>query len=163
MTREEAVKHLEMLFDQKVTVLSGEAMRLAIDALQAQETSPNPDINQWKGCDTCNRWDVYGYRGYAPAYCRDCGAPLNEAARKELEERLGGVKQKTFLRYKGYTAEMKYSAEDRLFYGEILGVSDLVNFHSEDAAHLEEEFHKAVDDYLDFCKEIGKTPQTIWG
>lgn len=163
MTREEAIKHLEMLFDQKVTVLSGEAMCLAIDALQAQKTPTEPDKNQWKGCDTCNRWGVYGYRNYAPAYCRDCGAPLNEAARKELEERLGDVKQKTFLRYKGYTAETKYSVEDRLFYGEILGGIGLAGFQAESVADLEKEFYKAIDDYLASCKEIGRTPQTIWG
>ena len=25
--------------------------------------------------------------------------------------------------------------------------------------HLEDEFHQAVDEYLEFCKEIGKDPQ----
>lgn len=36
----------------------------------------------------------------------------------------------------------------------------LVNFESANAEGLEEEFHKAVDDYLVFCSEIGKQPQT---
>lgn len=62
------------------------------------------------------------------------------------------------LHYKGYSARPEYSAEDRIFYGKILGISDLVDFQSESAQALEDEFHKAVDDYLKFCAEISKTP-----
>lgn len=62
------------------------------------------------------------------------------------------------LDYKGYTAQPEYSAEDHIFYGTILGISDAVDFQPDSAKDLEEEFHKAVDDYLEFCKEIGKTP-----
>lgn len=61
--------------------------------------------------------------------------------------------------YKGYTARPEYSVEDRIFYGKILGISDLVDFQSESAQTLKDEFHKAVDDYLEFCAETGKTPQ----
>ena len=52
-----------------------------------------------------------------------------------------------------------YSAEDRIFYGTILGISDMVEFQSENAKDLEDEFHQAVDEYLEFCKENGKDPQ----
>ena len=69
------------------------------------------------------------------------------------------MKNSDLLHYKGYSARPEYSAEDRVFYGTILGISDMVDFHSESAKDLEDEFHKAVDDYLDFCKEIGKEPQ----
>lgn len=69
------------------------------------------------------------------------------------------MKKGALLRYKGYTARPEYSAGDKIFYGVILGISDLVDFQSESAKSLEEEFHKAVDDYLKFCAEIGKEPQ----
>lgn len=69
------------------------------------------------------------------------------------------MKSRDLLRYKGYSAKPEYSAEDRIFYGTVLGISDLVDFQSENAKELEEEFHKAVDDYLAFCEEIGKKPQ----
>lgn len=62
--------------------------------------------------------------------------------------------------YKGYSARPEYSAEDGVFFGRLLGINDLVNFESANAEGLEEEFHKAVDDYLAFCSEIGKQPQT---
>lgn len=69
------------------------------------------------------------------------------------------MRNRDLLRYKGYTARPEYSADDRIFYGTILGISDLVSFQSESSKNLEDEFHKAVDDYLEFCKEIGKEPQ----
>lgn len=67
--------------------------------------------------------------------------------------------KKSVMRYKGYTAQPEYSAEDRIFYGTILGIGDAVDFQSANAKDLEDEFHKAVDDYLEFCAEIGKEPQ----
>ena len=69
------------------------------------------------------------------------------------------MKNSDLLHYKGYSARPEYSAEDRIFYGTILGISDMVDFQSENSKDLEEEFHKAVDEYLEFCKEIGKEPQ----
>ena len=69
------------------------------------------------------------------------------------------MKNGALLHYKGYTARPEYSAEDRIFYGTILGISDMVDFQSESAKDLEDEFHKAVDEYLEFCAEIGKEPQ----
>lgn len=71
------------------------------------------------------------------------------------------MKNRDVLRYKGYTAQPEYSTDDRIFYGTILGISDVVDFQSENAGELEEEFHKAVDSYLDFCKEMGKEPEEV--
>jgi predicted HicB family RNase H-like nuclease len=65
----------------------------------------------------------------------------------------------TVLRYKGYSAKPEYSADDQVFYGKILGIRDLVDFYTENAKDVENEFHKAVDDYLAFCAEIGKEPE----
>ena len=47
----------------------------------------------------------------------------------------------------------------KIFYGRFWGISDLMDFQSESPQALEDEFHKAVDDYLAFCAETGKTPQ----
>lgn len=62
------------------------------------------------------------------------------------------------LHYKGYWAQPEYSSEDRVFYGKISGIRDLVDFQTENAEVLEGEFRKAVDDYLAFCADIGKEP-----
>ena len=58
--------------------------------------------------------------------------------------------------HKGYSARPEYSTEDRVFFRRRLGINDLVNFESVNAEGLEEEFHKAVDDYLVFCSGIGQ-------
>lgn len=69
------------------------------------------------------------------------------------------MKSNGLLRYRGYFAKPEYSAEDRIFYGRILGISDLVDFQFEEADDIENEFHKAVDDYLQYCMENGKCPE----
>lgn len=66
------------------------------------------------------------------------------------------------LHYKGYSAKPEYSADDQIFYGKVLGISDLVDFYTENAKEIENEFHQAVDDYIAFCKEIGKEPQRAY-
>ena len=63
------------------------------------------------------------------------------------------------LHYKGYSTKPEYSVEDRIFWGKILGISDLILFHAENAKDIETEFHSSVDDYLRFCEGIGKQPQ----
>ena len=62
------------------------------------------------------------------------------------------------LEYNGYYTKVEYSAEDKVLYGKIEGIKDLVNFESESPEKIEEEFHLAVDDYLAFCKDLGKDP-----
>ena len=60
--------------------------------------------------------------------------------------------------YKGYRTNVKFDAEDKYFYGKLEGIRDLVNFGTDFEDKIVEEFHSAVDDYLEYCKEIGKEP-----
>lgn len=80
--------------------------------------------------------------------------PAGQRGRLYSDMENGGL-----LHYKGYTARPEYSAEDRIFYGKILCISDLIDFQSESTQTMEDEFHKAVDDYLAFCAETGKLPE----
>ena len=65
---------------------------------------------------------------------------------------------KNILEYKGYHAKIEFDSEDLVLRGKIEGIKDLVNFESTDISTVEEEFHAAVDDYLEFCKDVGKEP-----
>ena len=65
---------------------------------------------------------------------------------------------KNLLEYKGYHAKIEFDSEDLVLRGKIEGIKDLVNFESTDISTVEEEFHAGVDDYLEFCKEVGKEP-----
>lgn len=63
------------------------------------------------------------------------------------------------LYYKGFRSDIYYSAEDQLLCGIIDNIKDLVSFHSESATGIVREFHQAVDEYLELCDEIGRTPE----
>lgn len=63
---------------------------------------------------------------------------------------------KQVLKYKGYVAKIEFSTEDKCWHGKIDGIADLVTFEANNAHEIEKEFHSAVDDYLDSCREIGK-------
>ena len=61
--------------------------------------------------------------------------------------------------YKGYTARIDYSDEDGCFVGHIAGIRDVIGFHGESVAELRAAFTEAVDDYLETCEKLGRTPQ----
>lgn len=61
--------------------------------------------------------------------------------------------------YKGYAARVEFTSEDDCFIGHIAGIKDVVGFHGETVAELKASFQQAVDDYVDTCSKVGKTPQ----
>lgn len=66
------------------------------------------------------------------------------------------------LQYKGYYAEVHFSAEDEVFFGKLIGIGDLVTFESETVKGLKKNFAESVDDYLATCKTIGKSPEKTY-
>lgn len=62
------------------------------------------------------------------------------------------------LEYKGYHASITYNDKDQLLVGKVIGISDDIAFHGTSVEEMKHKFHDAVDDYLDFCKEVGKNP-----
>ena len=53
------------------------------------------------------------------------------------------------MEYKGYGGNVEFSEEDALFFGKVLGVRALISYEGENARDLVEDFHRAVDDYLE--------------
>jgi predicted HicB family RNase H-like nuclease len=64
------------------------------------------------------------------------------------------------LSYKGYTAHVEFDAEDRLFFGRLDGIIDIVTFHGESVEELVRAFEEAVDAYLLMSEQLGRRPQT---
>ncbi len=64
--------------------------------------------------------------------------------------------------YKTYSARIDYDDEDKIFTGQIAGIRDGVGFHADNVEALEIAFHEAVDDYIETCAKIGKTPQKAY-
>jgi predicted HicB family RNase H-like nuclease len=61
--------------------------------------------------------------------------------------------------YQGYAARIEYSDEDQAFVGHIAGIRDVVGFHGESVQELRAAFIEAVDDYLETCAALGRSPQ----
>ena len=64
------------------------------------------------------------------------------------------------LQYKGYYAEIHFSSEDEVFYGQLLGINDLVNFESDSVKGLKKDFKEAVEDYVETCRELNEIPDS---
>lgn len=58
------------------------------------------------------------------------------------------------IQYKGYIGSIEYSREDKLFFGKIELIDDLVTFEADSASELEINFAKVVDEYLQTCKGV---------
>lgn len=57
------------------------------------------------------------------------------------------------LEYNGYYTRIHFSAVDKVLYGKIENIRDLVSFESDSAKKIEKEFHKAVNEYSEFIAE----------
>lgn len=63
------------------------------------------------------------------------------------------------LSYKGFYGSVNFSAADEVFYGKVEGVHDLVSFEGATVKELKQDFQKAVEDYILFCKKRGNPVQ----
>ena len=61
--------------------------------------------------------------------------------------------------YNGYAARIEYSDEDSCFIGHVAGINDVVGFHGESVTELRSAFEEAVDDYLETCEKLNRSPQ----
>jgi predicted HicB family RNase H-like nuclease len=64
-----------------------------------------------------------------------------------------------FIHYRDYVGSVEFSEEDQVFHGKVIGIKDLISFEGDSVKTLTEDFHNAVDEYIDFCKKSGKQPE----
>src|SRR5688572_136045 len=69
---------------------------------------------------------------------------------------------KNIMEYNGYTGIVEYSGADRVFFGKVFGINDLVTFEGDSVKQLEKAFRDAVDDYVETCTEQGKEPERAY-
>lgn len=62
------------------------------------------------------------------------------------------------LNYKGYSGQLEIDEEAGLIFGRVLDIRDVVTFKGETVAEAKQAFQDSVDDYLEFCQEIGQEP-----
>lgn len=64
------------------------------------------------------------------------------------------------MKYKDYFTRVHVDMEEHTLFGRLEGIMDLVTWATEGTlVDAENEFHAAVDDYLEFCLQNGKIPQ----
>ena len=66
------------------------------------------------------------------------------------------------LKYQDYTATIHYSADDEVFFGKVIGINDLITFEGISVAELKDAFKEAMEDYIETCKSIGKSPDKTY-
>ncbi len=65
---------------------------------------------------------------------------------------------KNLLKYKEYLGTVSFSNEDQCLYGKVIGIDDLVSYESDSVSGLKKAFETAVEDYLESCKSVNKSP-----
>ena len=66
------------------------------------------------------------------------------------------------IEYNGYIGSIEYSPQDRCFFGKLEMIDDLVTFEAVSAEDIETNFHNAVDEYIQTCKELNREPQKVY-
>jgi len=58
------------------------------------------------------------------------------------------------MKYKGYVGKTEYDDEAEIFYGEVIGLRDIVTFKGTSVKELQKSFKESIDEYLAFCKRM---------
>ena len=65
-----------------------------------------------------------------------------------------------YLKYKGYTGSVEFSAADDCLHGKVLGMTkDSITYEGKTVNELKTDFQNAVDSYIEGCQELGITPR----
>ncbi|WP_310489627.1 type II toxin-antitoxin system HicB family antitoxin [Chamaesiphon sp. VAR_69_metabat_338] len=63
------------------------------------------------------------------------------------------------LNYKEYIGSIEVDVESGLLHGRVLDIRDMVTVQGVTVAEARQELETSVDDYLDFCAELGQEPE----
>lgn len=69
---------------------------------------------------------------------------------------------KNTIEYKGYVGSVEFSENDSVFFGQIMGIRGLISYEGTTAEELINDFHGAVDDYLELCRAQGVEPERAY-
>ncbi len=66
---------------------------------------------------------------------------------------------KNVMTYKGFLGSVEYTDEDKVFHGKVEGIDGLLSFEGNTVDSLRKDFERTVEDYLDLCRKVGKSPE----
>lgn len=68
----------------------------------------------------------------------------------------------SIMQYKGYVGSVEFSETDNVLYGKVQGIRSLISYEGTTVRELLDDFHGAVDDYLDACEKEGSKPEVAY-
>lgn len=66
---------------------------------------------------------------------------------------------KDVLNYKEFIGSVHFSADDKVFYGKVEGINDLITFEGETVKELTDAFQYVVDEHIKDCESEEKAPE----
>ncbi|MBN2892739.1 MAG: type II toxin-antitoxin system HicB family antitoxin [Bacteroidales bacterium] len=69
---------------------------------------------------------------------------------------------KNILKYKGFIGSVNFSPNDRVFFGKLEGIEDLVTFEGTSVDELETAFKEVVDLHISDCEKEGKPLKKVF-
>jgi len=68
------------------------------------------------------------------------------------------MKNDSMMEYKNYKGSVTFCPIDKVLYGKIECINDVIMYEAVSAEEITSAFEEAVDDYLATCEELGKNP-----
>ena len=65
---------------------------------------------------------------------------------------------KSMLTYKGYTGQVEVDLDAEILHGKVLDIKDVITFEAKAIDEIKQAFQDSVDDYLEWCEELGEEP-----
>lgn len=63
------------------------------------------------------------------------------------------------LEHRGYLGSVHCSKEDNVLHGRLEFIRDLVTYEAQDVLSLKAAFNESVDNYLQYCRNQGRSPE----
>lgn len=65
----------------------------------------------------------------------------------------------TLLKYKDYSGVLEADLEANILFGRVIDINDVITFQRETVEEARQAFQDSVEDYLEFCAELGRDPE----
>lgn len=62
------------------------------------------------------------------------------------------------MEYKNYVGQVTFDDEADIFHGEVINTRDVITFQGRSVEEIRQAFQESINEYLEWCKERGKTP-----
>ncbi len=63
------------------------------------------------------------------------------------------------LKYKDYSGVLEADLEANILFGRVIDINDVITFQGETVEQARQAFQDSVEDYLEFCAELGRDPE----